>query len=72
MVQQPQHGKVFPCATPSQAVPGGSLFLPVPAGRRLSDIVVAREAPPGTRFGRPQGIPLTGRFGAPAAARASR
>jgi hypothetical protein len=68
MVQQPQHGRPFPCATPSQAVPGGSLFLPVPAGRRVSDIVVALEAPPGTRFGRPQGIPLTGRFGAPAGA----
>lgn len=61
MEQLPQAGPAAPCATPTQAAPDGALFLPVPAGRRASDLVVRLTAPPGTTLGRPEEIVLDGR-----------
>lgn len=59
--QLPQAGPPAPCASQPQAAPDGALFLPVPAGRRASDLVVRLTAPPGTVLGRPQEIVLDGR-----------
>lgn len=59
--QKPQAGPAAPCATPTQATAGNSLFLPVPAGRRASDLVLQLSGAPGTRIGRPQEIVLDGR-----------
>src|SRR5690606_18003056 len=47
MVQQPQAGPAAPCATPSQGIQGEALFLPVPANRRASDLVVRLTGAPG-------------------------
>lgn len=59
--QMPQAGPAAPCATPAQAVAGSSLFLPVPAGRRASDLVLQLSGAPGTQIGRPQEVVLDGR-----------
>lgn len=60
MAQQPLNGPPAPCATPAQNVVGGALFLPLPANRRASDLVVTLTGPPGTRLARPQTILLDG------------
>jgi len=60
-VQQPQAGPPAPCAWTEQAVVGQSLALPVPAGRRASDLVVQLSGPPGTVVGRPEVVVLDGR-----------
>lgn len=63
MEQVPRSGAPAPCATPSQAVAGGdaSLFLPVPAGRAASELLVRLTAPAGAELGRPEEIVLDGR-----------
>lgn len=61
MEQMPQAGPATPCSTPSQSAESGALFLPVPAGRRASDLVVRLTGPPGTQLGAPEEIPLDGR-----------
>lgn len=60
-VQQPQAGPPAPCAWTEQAAVGQSLALPVPAGRRASDLVVQLSAPAGTVLGRPEVVVLDGR-----------
>jgi SGNH hydrolase-like domain, acetyltransferase AlgX len=64
MTQEPQAGGPAPCAMPAQAVAGASLFLPVPAGRRASDLVVRLDGAPGTQFGAPRIVALRGARGA--------
>lgn len=59
--QRPQAGPAAPCATPSQTVQGGALFLPVPAGRRASDLLASLTAPAGTVLGAPEELVLDGR-----------
>ncbi|MCW2953658.1 MAG: hypothetical protein JWQ48_2828 [Conexibacter sp.] len=61
MTQAPQDGPAAPCATPAQGAVHGALFLPVPAERRASDLVVTLQGPPGTRLSPPQTIALDGR-----------
>jgi hypothetical protein len=60
MAQATQGGKPAPCATPQQ-FNGGSLVLPVPAGRRASDMLVTIAGPPSTRLVAPRVVPLDGR-----------
>lgn len=50
-----------PCATPSQGVTGGALFVPIPAGADLKRIRFRVTAPPGTVLGVPEEIVLDGR-----------
>lgn len=61
MTQEPQAGPAAPCAMPSQIGDGGGLFLPVPAGRRVSDLIVRLQGAPGTRMAAPEEIVLDGR-----------
>jgi hypothetical protein len=61
MVQKPRIGPPAPCATLIQTIENNALFLPVPAGRRDSDLKVELSAPPGTRLGRPEEIVLDGK-----------
>lgn len=58
LTQEPQAGPPAPCAMPEQAVVGGSLFLPVPADRRASDLVIRLEGTPGARLGAPRVVDL--------------
>jgi hypothetical protein len=59
--QEPQNGPPTPCGTPAQGNAGAALFLPVPAGRPASDLVVRLTGPPGTVLAAPQEIVLDGR-----------
>lgn len=61
VTQEPQAGPPSPCGTPTQAVEGGTLVVPVPAGRRASDLVVRVAGPAGTELGAPEEIVLDGR-----------
>jgi hypothetical protein len=61
VVQEPRAGTPAPCATPQQTAATGSLIVPVPAGRRASDLVVTVTAPTGTRLIAPREIALDGR-----------
>jgi hypothetical protein len=61
MRQQPRSGPVVPCATPTRTLNQGPMFLPIPAGRRASDLTFVLRAPPGTRLGRPEEIVLDGK-----------
>lgn len=56
LTQKPINGPAAPCVTPEQTVEGGALFMPIPADRRASDLVLELSAPPGTRIGRPEEI----------------
>ncbi len=60
LTQQPSAGQPAPCATPSQDLEGGALFLPVPARRSTGELVITLTGPPGTRLARPQSILLDG------------
>jgi hypothetical protein len=59
--QEPQNGPPTPCGTPAQGNAGAALFLPVPAGRPASELVVRLTGPPGAVLGAPQEIVLDGR-----------
>lgn len=61
LTPQPRSGKPVACAMPSQSAPGGALFLPLPAGRPASDLVMRLQSAPGTRLGPPEEILLDGR-----------
>jgi hypothetical protein len=61
LAQEPQEGPPAPCASPQQSGNGNALFLPVPANRRVSDLVIRLTGPPGTVMGAPQEILLDGR-----------
>lgn len=45
-----------PCASPSQQVEGGALFVPVPAAADLQQMNFTLAAPPGTKLGAPEEI----------------
>lgn len=60
LTQEPQAGPPSPCGTPAQSVEGGTLVVPVPAGRRASDLVVRVNGPAGTELGAPEEIVLDG------------
>lgn len=60
LTQQPQAGPPAPCATPAAAA-GGALIVPVPAGRRVSDLVMQLDGPAGALLGAPEEIALDGR-----------
>jgi len=57
LVQHPREGPAAPCATPA-AEKGDSLLLPLPSGRRGSDVELELRSAPGSQIGRPQEIPL--------------
>jgi hypothetical protein len=62
LAQEPQGGEQpAPCAMPRQGAPDGSLFLPIPAGARASDFVVALSGAPGSVIARPEVYRLDGR-----------
>ncbi|HET6448412.1 MAG TPA: hypothetical protein VFG31_04815 [Conexibacter sp.] len=50
---------VSPCMTPAQTG-AGALLVPVPAGARVSDLVVELRSAAGSRLGRPQQLVLDG------------
>lgn len=60
VAQQPQAGPPAPCATPA-ATAGQALVLPVPAGRRVSDLVVDVSSAGGARLEAPQEVALDDR-----------
>jgi hypothetical protein len=59
LVQHPRAGPAAPCATPA-SVKGGSLLLPLPSGRRGSDVELELRSAPGSQIGRPHEIRLDG------------
>ncbi|MCK9247445.1 MAG: hypothetical protein M0P31_00475 [Solirubrobacteraceae bacterium] len=61
LTQDATAGPAVPCATPSQSVEGGALFLPVPAGRPASSVLATLSGPAGTVLGAPEEIVLDGR-----------
>ncbi|MGE4426146.1 MAG: hypothetical protein AB7G37_06830 [Solirubrobacteraceae bacterium] len=61
LTQDGTAGAAVPCATPSQSVEGGALFLPVPAGRPASSVLATISGPPGTVLGAPEEIVLDAR-----------
>jgi hypothetical protein len=58
--QDAHNGLPTPCATPDEGAAGSALVLPVPAGRKLSDVPVVLRAPAGTVLGAPRAIALDG------------
>jgi hypothetical protein len=57
MVQRPRRGRPVPCAY-STSLAGEAPILPLPAGRRASDLTLVISAPPGTVLGRPDEVSL--------------
>jgi hypothetical protein len=57
---EPTAGGGVPCATPALATAGEALFVPVPAGRPVSELVIRLAGAPGTRLGAPEQVLLDG------------
>ncbi len=51
----------MPCVTPASYAVGEALFVPVPAGQSVSQLLLRVSGGPDTRLGRPQVVVLDGR-----------
>ncbi len=61
--QEPNGAPLMPCVTPASYAVGEALFVPVPAGQSVSQLLLRVSGGPDTRLGRPQEVVLDGRPG---------